>query len=100
MTNKGAGANDLQNSKVWERARGMSGSLDEDIRRTVDEAINSGDVLHIPEASKRLAAAHAKLGLDQAAIAQLVLKAAVRARVPLEMGATRQGQAGKRNGTS
>lgn len=78
----------------------LGGSLDEDIRRTVDEAISSGDVLHIPEVSKRLAATHGKLGLNQAAIAELVLQAAVRARVPLEIGATRRSDAARENGTS
>jgi hypothetical protein len=65
----------------------MGKSLDDDIRATVEQAIRSGDLLHIPEASKRLAAAHPGSGLGASQIADLLLRAGVSARVPLEWGA-------------
>ena len=66
----------------------MAKSLDEDIRATVDEVIGSGGLLHIPETSKRLAAEHAASGVGVGEIADLLLKAGVSARVPLEWGST------------
>ena len=65
----------------------MGKSLDDDIRATVEQAIGSGSLLHIPEASKRLAAAHPGSGLSVAEIAEILLRAGVSARVPLEWGA-------------
>jgi hypothetical protein len=66
----------------------MGKSLDEDIRATVEQAIGSGGLLHIPEASKRLAAAHPQSGLGASEIAEILLRAGVSARVPLEWGAS------------
>jgi hypothetical protein len=65
----------------------MGKSLDDDIRATVEQAISSGSLLQIPEASKRLAAAHPASGLSVAEIAEILLRAGVSARVPLEWGA-------------
>ncbi len=67
----------------------MGKSLDDDIRATVEEAIGSGDLLHIPAASKRLAAAHPGSGLGPGEIAEILFRAGVSARVPLEWGAER-----------
>jgi hypothetical protein len=65
----------------------MGKSLDDDIRATVEQAINSGDLLHIPQASKRLAAAHPQSGLGASDIADLLFRAGISARVSLEWGA-------------
>lgn len=65
----------------------MGKSLDDDIRATVEQAIRSGDLLHIPEQSKRLAAAHLGSGLAAGEIADLLFRAGISARVPLEWGA-------------
>lgn len=67
----------------------MGKSLDEAIRATVDEAISSGELLHIPDASRRLAAAHPESGLAAGEIGELLFKAGVDARIPLEWGEDR-----------
>ncbi|HWT31984.1 MAG TPA: hypothetical protein VN240_13290 [Propylenella sp.] len=67
----------------------MGISLDDDIRAIVEQAIDSGGLLHIPEASKRLAAAHPGSGLAASEIADILLRAGVSARVPLEWGSSR-----------
>ena len=64
----------------------MGKSLDDDIRAIVEQAIDSGSLLHIPEASKQLAAAHPGSGLGPSEIAEILLRAGVSARVPLEWG--------------
>ena len=66
----------------------MNRSLDEDIRAVVDAAIGSGELLQVSDASRRLAAAHPDAGLEAEQIAELVLRAGISARVPLEWGET------------
>jgi hypothetical protein len=66
----------------------MGNALDEDIRAAIEEAIASQGVLRIPELSKQLAAKHPGAGLDANGIAELLLKAGVEARVPLEWGSS------------
>ncbi len=66
-------------------------SLDEGIRATIDDAIHTGDLLHIPEASRRIVADHPHSGLDAADVAELLLRAGVSARVPLEWASPQTG---------
>lgn len=65
----------------------MESALDDAVRRTVDASIASGDLLNVEAESKRLAEAHPASGLDAGAIAELLFKAGVSARVPLSWGA-------------
>jgi hypothetical protein len=65
-------------------------SLDEAIRAAVAEAIRLHQVLDVTTVSRRLAALHGGAGLAAEDIADLLLKAGIEARIPLEWGAGRR----------
>lgn len=67
----------------------MDRLVDDAVRATVDEAISSGDILHIPDASRRIAAGNPSSGLRASEIAELLMRAGVSAGVPLEWDALR-----------
>ncbi|MYZ49950.1 hypothetical protein [Propylenella binzhouense] len=63
----------------------MDAQLLEEVRRIVAEAIESGEVLQVGPAAKRIASAHADADISETAIADLLMHAGVRAAVPLEI---------------